>query len=500
MGQPSAEQVAQRAFNMGLLDQRQLQAVWGAFGSREVDLDDFLQSLVRRELLTNYQVERLVTGERSGFFFGDYKVLYLVGAGTFARVYRAVHRETEQVVAVKVLRRRYSDNPLQFNQFVREGELGCALRHPNIVPIYEVFSQGLTHFLVMEFIEGQNLREFVKVRGKLEPAEATRLMIDVANGLRYAFEHGLTHRDLKMSNVLISTRGQAKLVDFGLAALGDTYVGDPTLDMPNTRTIDYAALERITGVRKDDTRSDLYFSGCMFYHMLTGQPPLSETRDRVKRLSKARFSQAVPIQHIDESIPNAVTMVVNRAMTLDPERRYQSPNAMLNDLEIAANRLLEDPEDTGQHHGGEHKNRERERLAAILTKPNVNRSVMVVESNTRMQDIFRGGFKRAGYRVLLTNNPQRALERFQHDPATAECIVFNAQEIGDAALTTFNRMGEDKTTSYIPAVLLLDETQQNWKGKAQTADHRVVLSMPITMKKLRATLANLRPASETEGN
>ena len=107
-------------------------------------------------------------------------------------------------------------------------------------------------------------------------------------------EHGLTHRDLKLNNVLISSSGQAKLVDFGLAAMDEVLVDDALADLPNTRTIDYAALERATGVRKDDTRSDIYFLGCIFYHMLTGQSPLSETKDRLQRLSKQRFLDVIP--------------------------------------------------------------------------------------------------------------------------------------------------------------------------------------------------------------
>lgn len=264
MARPTAEMIAQRAFDLGLLSERHLQEVWGSFGSRAVDLDDFLQTLVRRELLTNYQVDRLVKGERGGFFFGDYKVLYMVGTGTFARVYRAVHKNTGQIVAVKALRNRFSDSPSQYGLFLREGELGRSLRHTNIVPIYEVHSTGHVHFLVMEFIEGRNLREFVKVRKLIEPAEATRLMIDVCRGLDYAFQQAVTHRDLRMSNVLVSSRGQAKLVDFGLASADEAMNGTFEFDMPTTRTIDYAALERATGVRKDDPRSDIYFAGCIY--------------------------------------------------------------------------------------------------------------------------------------------------------------------------------------------------------------------------------------------
>ena len=107
-----------------------------------------------------------------------------------------------------MLRRRFSEDPSATQQFVREGRMGMSLRHDNIVPIYEVFSKDLSHFLVMEFVEGRNLRDFVKVRKKLDPLEATQMIHGMVDGLSYAFKQGITHRDLKMSNVLISSRGE----------------------------------------------------------------------------------------------------------------------------------------------------------------------------------------------------------------------------------------------------------------------------------------------------
>lgn len=486
MGYQTAEQVAERAVDLGLLDERQLREVWGSFGSHNVPIEDFLQTLVRREFMTNYQVERLVHGDRTGFFFGDYRVLYLVGTGTFARVYRAVHRRTGQIVALKVLRNRYSENRAQASLFVREGRVGCALRHPNIVPIYEVVSEKKTHFLVMEFVEGRNLREFVRVRKKLAPLESTQMVAGIADGLRYAFENGrLIHRDLKMSNILVSSRGVAKLVDFGLASMDDTLTDDALADLPNTRTVDYAALERATGVRKDDVRSDVYFLGCIYYNMLTGQPPLAETRDRLQRLSKQRFLDVVPIQKADPSLPPSVTIVVNKAMMLDPERRYQSPGAMLADLRIAARRLTE-----GQPENGDDAEDEEGRRSNPVVV-DTGRSVMVVESDGQMQDIFRKGFKQAGYRVLVTADPARAAGRFRQDAGVADCVVFNAQKIGPAALQMYNEMGEDKRTQAVPAILLLDDTQQQWKSQARTAPHRIVLSMPLTMRQLRTGVEQL---------
>lgn len=500
MAELTAEQIAQRAFDQDLLNERQLQEIWGDFGRRNVPVDDFVQLLLRRELLTNFQLDRLLKGERAGFFYGDYKVLYMVSGGSFARVYRAVHKDTGVVRAVKVLRKRYSDNPEQTEHFCREGQVGITLRHPNIVPVYEVYSKGFTHFLVMEFVEGRNLREFLKIRKKLDPVEATRLMIDVVSGLRYAVEHGVSHRDLKLTNILVSSKGQAKLVDFGLAATDSTVSEDVSGDQLNQRTIDYAGLERATGVRKDDARSDIYFLGCIYYHMLVGRPPLQETRDRIQRLSKARFQDVVPIHQADPSLPRVVTTVVNQAMQLDVDRRYQSPAQMLVDLNIAAERLAAG--DTGSDESGDaaEKDRwqaERERIAASLLSDSQRRSVMFVESDSRMQDLIRDSLKKAGYRVLVTSDPLRALQRFQDDKKPAECVIFSTGQLAQSAVEAFQSFAAGEPTKQIPALLLLGPDQGSWKPQveASLAPHRVVAAMPIKVRHLLEIIGKLLPAT-----
>ena len=138
MSQVTAEQFGQRLIDCNLLEPRQVDRVFGELGSRHVDIEKVHQTLLRNELLTNWQVDRIMEGHIQGYFYGDYKVLYLVGAGTFARVYRAVHRLTGDVRAVKVLRQRYTADVDTRDRFLQEAKMVMTLRHPNIVPIYEV--------------------------------------------------------------------------------------------------------------------------------------------------------------------------------------------------------------------------------------------------------------------------------------------------------------------------------------------------------------------------
>ena len=120
---------------------------------------------------------------------------------------------------------------------------------------------------------------------------------------------------------------------------------------------------------------------------------------------------------------------------------------------------------------------------------------MVVESDVQMQDLFRKGFKRAGYRVLVIADPIRAASRLRQDTTVADCVLISAHQIGRPAVELFNELGEDKDTQSIPAMLLLDEDQRQWKTEAKhVARHRLLLAMPITMKQLRTALAQLAPA------
>lgn len=488
----TAEQLGQRIADSGVIDAHQLESVWAELGTREVTLEQFASLLTRRELLTNFQLERLLKGEKGGYFYGDYKVLYLVGTGTFARVYRAVNIKTGKVVALKALRKRFRVEPGMTEQFVREGQIGAKLRHPNIVPIYEV-AEKPSPYMTMEFVEGRDLRQFLRIRKGMSPLDSMRLATDIVAGLAYAFENGMTHRDLKTSNVLITSRGRAKLVDFGLAGLQkENSLGEG--DLGNPRTIDYAGLERASGVRNNDPRSDLFFAGCILYNMVAGEPPLSETKDRVHRLSVQRYQNIKPLQQLVPGVPKRLLAFINRSLELNPERRFGSAQEMYEEAKRVLARMESgDLGDESPVEGPQQK--DGAPVAIASDHEGSGKTVMLVESQIKMQDLLREKLKKHGYKVLVFSDPMRALQRFvEYEPPPADCVMFSAMELGEDALDAFNRFGSLEHTKHLPAILFVDARQTDLAKDAQLGPQRLLLKMPLKVREIRdALLGMLRP-------
>ncbi|MDO4587535.1 MAG: protein kinase [Planctomycetia bacterium] len=481
MADYSVDELVKMALSNKILDMPQLQEIWTTFGTQNVETEAFLQALMRYNILTKYQVERLVAGETSGFYYGDYKVLYLVGAGSFARVYRAVHNETEKVAAVKVLRARYRDDQNVIDHFIREAELGMELHHPNIATIYDISSDNNDYFMSMDFIEGQTLRDILRIQKKIEPKIAVRIITDICHAMDYALKRGHQHRDIKLTNIILSSSGKSVLVDFGLAATEE----EKSIENRNQRAIDYAALEKATGVQRNDRRSDIYFLGTIFYHMLTGESPLPITKEtsRSQRMDRGRFLNIRPIREKYPEVPYVLSFIVGKAMSFDPEGRYQSPGAMLADLEIAVKKLNEGKTTEVAHTDLG--------LANAAKQQSVKSTLMIVEANPEMQNIFRESFKKAGYRVLIISDTVRALERFDDHSAQIDCVLLNAQSLGIKAVEMFNLMAKDPFTKNLPIILLLDESQIKWAAKAERCKWRLAVVMPITIRRLQEVLSKL---------
>jgi serine/threonine-protein kinase len=488
MNDMSPQLFAQRISDFGLADRRIVEQAIGELGVGDHSLQDMIHAMQARGLVTTLQTDKILKGDRHGYFYGQYKVLYVIGAGTFARVYRA--EKDGQVYAVKVLRKRFRDEAKELEQFLREGRMGLKLRHPHIVSIVDVIPDIRSPFLVMEFVEGQTLRELVKLRGKLPADLSLRFLYEVASGLAYASSLGIAHRDLKLSNVLISSDGKAKLVDFGLAALSDRNNPEKMADCPNARAIDYAALERGTGVRKDDPRSDVYFAGNMLYHMLAGQPALTETRDRLQRLNVTRFQQVVPLHERVPDVPSAASQIVTRAMEFNPEKRIQSAAALQAEIKKAIEILQagdKQRRDDFASPMAEHSDDDE-----LPTNEGEGYVVMLVESNAGLQNAIRERLKARGYRVLVISDPNRALDRFSaNENPPADCVIFGASELGMLAMEAFNKFADGPHTGHIPSVLLVDKKQTGVISQTRRGPKRKMLALPLKVRELRAALLQL---------
>ncbi|MDR0390498.1 MAG: serine/threonine protein kinase [Planctomycetaceae bacterium] len=485
----SIDDLIKRTQDVGILTQEQIHEIRSEYGTKQISPEQFIQSALRRGMLTNYQVDRLKSGDTKGFFFGNYKALYLVGAGSFARVFRAVHRVTGHVAAVKVLRARHSESENFVRHFLQEAKIVSELKHQNIVPVYGAESRGFLHYMAMEFVEGQTLREFLKVRKKVEAITVIRIAIDVCSALDYAIKtQNLQHRDLKLSNIILSSTGQAKLVDFGLSSVTQGEGESDASELKNQQSIDYIALERAGGGKKMDERSDLYFLGCVMYQLLCGESPFMETKDRTKRMDRSRFFNVQPLHQVDETIPAAVAFLVNKSLTVNADQRYQNASDMLKDLNYLLKRIdVEKKTDSAtslSFDNYEAMQKDREARLKKLEKA----TVMVIDSNPKLRKSLESLMIQLGYNSVGIDDPDKMIPYFEANDLVAQCVIFNGQSLGIRAVRAFNDFAQRRGLRDVAAILILDKDQTEWEESVTPQHHRVILTMPVTVKQFKIAL------------
>jgi serine/threonine protein kinase len=471
-----ATSLAQAAIRMSLITEGQWRECWDELDPRTSTPEEALRILERKGFLTAWQGAKLMKGDTDGFYLGGYRVLYRIAAGTFGRVYRADSPTTGEIVAIKVLRRKWSNDAHKIELFEREGKVGLSLRHPNIVQILAVSRDPVTaqYYIVMEFVEGGNLRDILTSRKKLEPHEALRILEEAAHGLAYAYTRGLTHRDIKATNILLSTKGEAKLVDFGLAEMTGVLQGGEDDDVEIDRTVDYAGLERATGVKAGDVRSDIYFLGCTFFEMITGRPLLAVTRDIKARMMRHRFEVNSQLRSDDVDLKGPLLSLLTHMVAFEPTERFQTPNQLIDAV---------------------HKARQEIEGSVVRRRDPVGpKTVFIVEHHAKLQDAFRDRLKKLGYRVLISIDANRALQRYTQQPFHAMIVdVGTAGEEGLEAMDRVMREASVNSTT-CAGILILSEDQANWQEKAEQIGGATVLIRPVTMKQITDLLREHTPS------
>jgi eukaryotic-like serine/threonine-protein kinase len=465
-----AATLANTAQRLGLLNSTQVQDGFEELGARNGQPEEFVRIMERRGYLTPFQSTKLVKGDKDGYFLGGFRILYKIASGSFGRVYRCDDPHSGRVVAVKLLRKKWSADKHKIELFMREGRMGMGLQHPNIVEIISVNHDRASqqYYIVMEFVEGGDLRELLNSRKKLPAGDVLRILEETTSALAHAFSKGVTHRDMKLTNILISSQGPVKLVDFGLA--GGQVGFEEKDDMNVDRTVDYAGLEKATGAPSGDPRSDLFFLGCVAYELLTNRSPLEFSRSAVTRMSAQRFQAIVPIKPEEVDGPPALLHLVETMMSLDPALRFQTPS-----------QLLERIREVRQEADG--KARAEGKAAP--------RTIFLAESDERLQNLLREKLKAEGYRVLIAADPARALDRFRQQPF--DLLIVNASSTGEEGCYVFQRIADEAGRQHIPCsgILLVDPAQAGWRERL--ADHAgtAVLVQPVKYRQLLGAIQKL---------
>ncbi|HVJ83685.1 MAG TPA: protein kinase, partial [Planctomycetia bacterium] len=268
-----------------------------------------------------------------------------LGEGGMGVIYQGRHRVMERPVAIKVI------NPLLFREkdaierFHREVRAAAKLSHPNIVTAFDADSAGDIHFLVMEYVDGISLAQYVEMRGPLSVELACHFVRQAAFGLEHAHKQSMVHRDIKPHNLIVTRKGHVKILDFGLARVAGSMpipcapaprpgddernwtVGRMTQTSIVLGTPDYVSPEQARNAHQVDIRADLYSLGCTFYYLLTGKAPFDEGT-LYERLLKHCTEEPRSIEEMRPGLPPAVPRVIRKLMAKDPADRYATPSEL----------------------------------------------------------------------------------------------------------------------------------------------------------------------------
>ena len=267
----------------------------------------------------------------SGRQLGDFHLLRRLGHGAMADVYLAEQERLKRRVAVKILKPELAGDRVYLQRFELEAQAAASLVHANIVQIYEVGCVNHLHYIAQEYVQGQNLRDYITRHGPPDLPHALSIMRQVASALVKAAEQGVVHRDIKPENIMLTAGGEVKVADFGLARLTGPGGGNDLTQIGITLgTPLYMSPEQVEG-KSLDPRSDIYSFGVTCYHMLTGSPPFEgETAlgVAVQHLKKS----AQPMESLRPDLPPSLCRIVHQMLAKDPSRRFASARDLLREL------------------------------------------------------------------------------------------------------------------------------------------------------------------------
>ncbi len=265
---------------------------------------------------------------------GRYRLLRLLGTGGMASVYLAEDLRLGRRVAVKILHPQFSADPSFVARFEQEARIAAGLSHPNLVQVYDVGHDDDRHYIVMEYIEGETLKELINRQGALPISRALNIARGVLSALAVAHAHHLIHRDIKSQNILLTESGDVKVTDFGIAReMGQTTAATLTATGMIIGTVQYFSPEQAQG-RPATLKSDIYAVGIVLYEMLTGKLPFEADNPLAVAMQQINQAPQQPAR-LNPAIPSSVQAIVLKALSKNPDNRYSTAGEMLAAIDAA---------------------------------------------------------------------------------------------------------------------------------------------------------------------
>ncbi|HEU4339083.1 MAG TPA: serine/threonine-protein kinase, partial [Planctomycetota bacterium] len=300
--------------------------------------DDSLERILLEKKVISYEQaalarRRLKGGQPAGApEIPNYQILDVLGSGGAGTVYRARQLSMDRIVAIKILAPHLAKDQNYLDRFFREARAAARLSHPNLLVAHDVGAHQGTYFLVMEYVSGATLQQLIDSQGSLEESRVIDVAIQVAKALEVAHRNGLVHRDVKPANILLSSDGQAKLFDLGLAREGVAASEGRAVGTPR-----YISPEQAKDSPNIDIRSDLYSLGATMYHLVTGQIPFNAETGK-QMLAKHVAERLVPAHVRNPKVTQELSAVISRLMEKNPDNRIQRPQDLIAALESIRSR------------------------------------------------------------------------------------------------------------------------------------------------------------------
>lgn len=328
----------------GLLESKDF-AIAEAAARRFSDASALARYLVQKKLLTRWQAGQLLLG-RTSFTLGKYQLLDLLGRGGMGKVFLARHTMMNRTVALKLIAEQWCKDSAALERFLNEARAAAALDHPNLVHAYNVDTEGDRYYMVLEYVEGEDLQRRVESGGPLPFELAADYIRQAADGLAHAHAKGMIHCDIKPSNLLVNTQGMVKILDLGVSRwLGQagTPAGSDSDKGPGTEivgSVDYMAPEQVTQSQSVDHRADIYSLGCTLFFLLTGRPPFGQGT-LSERIAQHQSGQIPDVRQLRPDTPAELAEICQRMMAKDPQDRIQSAAEVAEELALwLGNRVM----------------------------------------------------------------------------------------------------------------------------------------------------------------